>query len=54
MKREITIRDVFAQLTKECGYSEGKSIFEWYCSAYNVDIASNAPSRVKAEVFDIQ
>lgn len=48
------MRDVFTQLTKECGYSEGKSIFEWYCSAYNVDIASNAPSRVKAEVFDIQ
>lgn len=51
MDREITMREIFARLTKELGYEKGKSTFEWYCTTYGVTIADNAPASVRREVL---
>ena len=47
------MRKVFSALCAEMGYNEGKSIFEWYCNAYRVTIADDAPATVVREVFGI-
>ena len=51
--KNITMRMVFNQLVKELGYGQGKSMFEWYCQTYGVDIADDCPSTISHEVFGI-
>lgn len=52
-QRTVSMRTIFAALTREMGQKEGSSIFEWYCSNYNVTIADTAPSVVAWEVLGI-
>ena len=47
------MRTIFNALIRECGYEEGKSVFEWYCKNYGVTITDDAPARVKHEVLGI-
>jgi len=51
--KEVTMRMVLAALVKELGVAEGKSVFEWYCRAYSVDVTSVAPATIAYEVFGI-
>ena len=48
---QTTMRVIFNALIRECGYNDGKDIFEWYCKTYNVDITDTAPSSVRREVL---
>ena len=45
------MRTIFNALVRELGPEEGKSVFEWYCHAYHVTIADEAPASVKHEVL---
>ena len=47
------MRKIFNVLVKQLGYDEGKSIFEWYCKNYNLDIKDEAPASIKREVLGI-
>lgn len=47
------MRTIFSALVRECGPTEGANIFEWYCRAYGVTIADNAPESVKREVLGL-
>lgn len=53
MEKEISMRRVFNQLVKECGFDKGREIFEWYCQTYGLDISSMANNTIKYEVFGI-
>lgn len=46
-----TMRAVFAALCNELGEQEGREVFAWYCSTYNVTIEDDAPASVTREVF---
>ena len=52
-EKNITMRHILAALVTEMGEIEGKDIFEWYCSTYNVDIADLAPAAIKREVLGL-
>lgn len=51
--KQISMRNVFAQLVRECGPVEGPQIFEWYCTAYKVTATDPAPASIVREVFGI-
>ena len=51
--RTVSMRTIFAALTREMGQKEGSSIFEWYCQTYDVTIADTAPATVAWEVLGI-
>lgn len=51
--KTITMRAIFSALVRECGPTEGASIFEWYCRTYGVTITDNAPDSVKREVLGL-
>ena len=51
MDRIITMRDIFAALTKELGEAKGRDTFAWYCTTYGVTIADTAPAVVRYEVL---
>lgn len=51
--KAIPMRSIFAALTKELGEEEGKAVFEWYCSTYNVTISDIAPAAISREVLGI-
>lgn len=53
MKAEITMRNILNSLVRELGTTEGRNIFEWYCSTYNVAVEDIAPVVVKREVLGI-
>ena len=53
MPKEITMRHILHALVKELGVTEGKSIFEWYCQTYSVNVASVAPATVAHEVLGV-
>ena len=50
---KVSMRTIFAALIEECGYEEGKNIFEWYCRIYNVNAEDIAPATVAYEVLGI-
>jgi len=45
------MRIIFNALVRELGEAEGRDIFEWYCSTYNVTIEDDAPASVRYEVL---
>ena len=47
------MRTIFNALVKELGFSEGSSIFEWYCQTYDVTIADEAHASVAREVLGL-
>ena len=47
----ITMRTIFAVLTKELGEEKGRDVFAWYCTTYGVSIADVAPDSVRREVL---
>ena len=51
--KTITMRTILNALVKELGINEGKSIFEWYCKTYRVNITDNAPASVAHEVLGL-
>ena len=52
-RKTVSMRTVFSALIREMGEKEGRSIFEWYCQAYDVTITDTAPATVAWEVFGI-
>lgn len=51
MQHTVTMRLVLKALTDELGPEEGRSVFEWYCNVYHVNIDCCAPATVRREVF---
>ena len=45
------MRAIYNALVRECGYEEGKSIFEWYCATYHLAITDEAPDWIRHEVL---
>lgn len=45
------MRTIFNALVRELGFEEGKSVFEWYCSTYKLDITDEAPEWIRHEVL---
>lgn len=50
---KVSMRTIFAALTKELGQSDGTSVFEWYCKTYNLTIADEANETIKREVLGL-
>ena len=42
---------IFNALVHELGYEEGKSVFEWYCTTYELTITDDAPEWIIREVL---
>ncbi len=53
MESPITMRTIFAALTKELGEEKGRDVFAWYCTTYGVDIGDIAPDTVRREVLGV-
>lgn len=51
--KKVSMRTIFAALVRECGFEEGKSIFEWYCQTYRVNAGDIAPAMIAHEVLGI-
>lgn len=49
----VSMRFVLNFLVRELGESEGRSVFEWYCSTYNLSIADYANTTIKREVLGL-
>lgn len=49
----VSMRFVLNFLTRELGESDGKAVFEWYCSTYSLSIADNANATIKREVLGL-
>lgn len=49
----VSMRFVLNFLVRELG-EEGRDVFEWYCSTYNLSIADNANATIKREVLGLQ
>lgn len=45
------MRTILNALVAELGDAEGKAVFEWYCTVYNVTITDDAPATVRREVL---
>lgn len=50
---KITMRQIFNALCRELGRFEGCEVFAWYCKAYGVTIADNAPASIVREVLGL-
>lgn len=49
----VSMRFVLNILVRELGESEGRNVFEWYCSTYNLSIADYANATIKREVLGL-